>query len=213
MFPSFIEKLKIRLAQPLPGETVQFLMAPATRQQIRDIDPDTYHPKKSAVLILLFPVNNAINILLIQRAEYDGVHSGQVAFPGGKYEEQDVDLKQTAIRETFEEVGVPLNDIEIIGKLSDIYINPSNYLVTPFIGYSYKMPNFIIDEYEVQQTICIDLFQLNNNSVRAKKMITLANGTKINTPCYEIEGLTIWGATAMMISELNVVVEEAKRIK
>ncbi|MCE9538145.1 MAG: CoA pyrophosphatase [Bacteroidetes bacterium] len=210
MFAKFIEQLKVRFQKPLPGEDAQFLMASITRQRIQHIDPFIYNPRKSAVLILLFPMEEGIHTLLIQRPVYDGVHSDQVSFPGGKFEETDIDLSHTALRETFEEVGAPSNDIEIIGKLTDLYINPSNFLVSPFIGFVSKQPDFIMDTYEVQKIISVDLFSLNDKGIRSEKTITHSNGYKIKTPYYEIDGLTVWGATAMMISELNVFVEEAK---
>lgn len=212
MFIRFIEQLKIRFQKPMPGEEAQFLMAPFNRQRIQQIDPEKYNPKKSAVLILLFPVENCIYTVLIQRPVYEGIHSGQAAFPGGKFEEIDIDLEQTALRETFEEVGVPSNDIEIIGQLTDLYINPSNFLVSPFIGFVNKQPDFIMDAYEVQKIITVDLFSLNDAGIKSEKTITHSNGYKIKTPYYEIDGLTVWGATAMMISELNVIVEESKFI-
>ncbi len=212
MFPSFIEKLKIRFLKPLPGEDVQFIMAPFARHNFPNIDPEKYNPKKSAVLILLFPKGNNIYTLLIQRPVYDGVHSGQVAFPGGKFEETDIDLKQTALRETFEEVGVPSENIEIIGKLSDLFIKVSNFIVSPYIGFANKPPDFIMDAYEVQKIIPVDLFSLNDERIKSEKKIARNNGQKIKTPYYEIDGLTCWGATAMMISELNVIVEETKLI-
>ena len=212
MFLQIIEQLKIRFQKPLPGEKAQFLMAPLSRQRITTIHSENYHPRKSAVLILLFPVKDTIHTLFIQRPVYDGVHSGQVAFPGGKFEETDIDLKQTALRETFEEVGVLPHTVEIIGKLTDLYIPPSNFLVTPFIGVINKQPDFIIDAREVQNIILVDLFNLNNTKIKSEKIITNNNANQIKTPCYEIAGLTIWGATAMMISELNIIVEESGAI-
>jgi 8-oxo-dGTP pyrophosphatase MutT (NUDIX family) len=212
MFQSFVNQLKNRLQQALPGEDTQFLMAPVTRERIRQITKTDYHPKKSAVLILLFPDKNSIQTVLIQRPEYDGVHSGQVAFPGGKFEETDIDLKQTALREATEEIGVVSSTIEIIGHLTDVYISPSNFLVTPFIGCTAKKPDFTADVYEVQKVIVVDLFSLNNVEIKSVKTITHSNGYKIKTPYYDIEGLTVWGATAMMISELNAIVAESKTI-
>ena len=212
MFARFIEQLKKRFKKPLPGEDAQFLMAPYARQRKQAIDPEKHLPKKSAVLILLFPVKDKFHTLLIHRPVYDGVHSGQVAFPGGKFEEGDIDVEQTALRETFEEVGVLSKDIEIIGKLTEIYIRPSNFLVSPFIGVVNKKPNFIIDSHEVQKIITVDLFSLSDTRIKSEKSITLSNGLKIKAPYYEVDGLTVWGATAMIISELNIFVEESKNI-
>lgn len=210
MFFKFVELFKIRLQQALPGEDAQFLMAPSGRKKMPNPDLEELNPRKSAVLIILFPSDKAINILLIQRPVYDGVHSGQVAFPGGKFEKNDRNLQETALRETYEEIGVEANEIQVIGKLTDLYIPPSNFLVSPYIGFAKKQPDFLINTYEVQRIIAVDLFSLNDASIRTEKVITQSSGYKIKAPCYEIEELTIWGATAMMISELNVVVEEVR---
>lgn len=211
MFVRFIEQLKTRLQQPLPGEEAQYRMAPISRLQNKFISPDIYNPKKSAVLILLFPDHTHIKTVFIERPVYEGVHSGQVAFPGGKFEESDTDLKQTALRETFEEIGVSPDKITIIGQLTDLYINPSNFLVSPFIGYLNEPPDFIIDPREVQKIVTYDLFDLNNDTIRSEKEITFSGGFTLKTPYYDIEGLTVWGATAMMISELNALVEESRK--
>lgn len=209
MFRSFLAALKDRLTKELPGEEAQFSMAPISRERIREISKEKYSPKMSAVLILLFPYENSVQTILIQRPEYDGVHSGQVAFPGGKFEEGDIELSRTALRETSEEIGVDIKHVQLVGCLTDIYITPSNFLVRPFIGYVNEQPNFIPDSHEVQRIIQTDLFALNDQMIRSEKVILHSNGLKVKTPYYEIAGLTIWGATAMMISELNVVVEES----
>lgn len=211
MFIRSVEKIKLRLQEPLPGEKAQLLMAPSRRKFPEEF---IVHPnaKKSAVLILLFPFNNSIHTILIQRPIYEGVHSGQVSFPGGKYEEADQDLSFTALREASEEVGINTDSVEIIGKLTDLYIRPSNFLVSPFIAFTDRMPDFVIDNHEVQKIISVDLFALGSKEIKSEKIIIHSSGMKIKTPYYEIEGLTVWGATAMIISELNVIVKESKFI-
>lgn len=193
MFRNFINRLEHQLGQDLPGEETQFSMAPFARIRIAEIEKKNYDPKKSAVLILLFPEGDSIYTLLIQRQDYEGVHSGQVAFPGGKFEENDIELKQTALRETAEEVGVIPADIQILGSLTDVYIPPSNYLVKPFVGFVSKKPQFIIDPFEVKQIIPVDLFALNDIKIVGKKVIMQSSGYKIKTPYYDIEGFTVWG--------------------
>lgn len=205
----FISNLKEQLnSHPLPGEDVQFLMAPITRQKIKQRQLDTYLPRKSAVLILLYPIGNSINTILIQRPLYDGVHSGQIAFPGGKFEENDLLLENTALREANEEIGISTDNIQLIGSLTDVYISPSNFLVKPFVGFVHELSELKADSYEVSQIIHSDLFSLNNESIKGIKTIEHSNGFKIKTPYYEVEGFTVWGATAMMISELNAVVSK-----
>lgn len=207
MTEKFISNLKEHLkSHPLPGEDVQFLMAPITRQKIKQRQLDAYLPRKSAVLILLYPNENSINTILIQRPIYKGVHSGQIAFPGGKFEENDLYLENTALREANEEIGINTNNIQLLGSLTDVYISPSNFLVKPFIGFVHELSDLKADSYEVSQIIHSDLFSLNNESIKGIKTIEHSNGFKIKTPYYEVEGFTVWGATAMIISELNAVV-------
>ena len=212
MFVQFIEQLKIRLQQPLPGEEAQYEMSPAGRTKIKDLSFKLFKPKKSAVLILLFPHEENIKTVFIVRPVYNGVHSGQIAFPGGKFDKSDINLKQTALRETHEEIGVPSNNIEIIGNLTDVYINPSNFLVTPFIGYTPEKPNFIPNTQEVEKILTYDVFNLSNPAIKSQKKIKLSLGFEIMAPYYDLEVSTLWGATAMMVSELNKIIEEAKDI-
>ena len=210
MFRSFVTQLESLLNKELPGESAQFSMAPVNRMRLQDISKDNYKPKQSAVLILLFPEANSIKTILIQRGKYEGVHSGQIAFPGGQYEEGDLDLKQTALRETFEEIGISSENISVVGCLTDVYITPSNFLVKPYVGIMNQKPNFILDSNEVALVIPVDLLRLNSKDIRKEKSILQSGGFKIKTPYYEIEGLTVWDATAMMISELNAVVAQIK---
>ncbi|HEY0029794.1 MAG TPA: CoA pyrophosphatase [Bacteroidia bacterium] len=212
MIPDFFSKLKNRLAEFLPGEEAQFAMAPLKRKRLSEIPLETYQPRKSAVLILLFPANNSIHTLLIRRPEYEGAHSGQAAFPGGKFEESDRDLEQTALREAREEIGIDPEKVKIIGHLTDLYIPTSNFLVRPFIGYSLEEPVLLMDPREVQEIIEADLFSLDHIVRRGETTIQLREGYKVKTPYYDIEGLIVWGATAMIISELNAVVNDVKAI-
>lgn len=204
----FIEQLRMKLSEPLPGQNAQFLMVPGkvTEKRRNDSPSSVNNPKKSAVLILLYPVQNGISTVLIERAIYAGIHSGQIAFPGGKAEEGDPDLKYTALRETYEEIGVPIENVEVLGNLTDVYINPSNYLVTPYIGYLHGSPQFVKNEREVQTIITIDILN-RENVIKSEKKIKHSNGLSIQTPFYNVDGFTIWGATAMMMSELIVLTE------
>jgi 8-oxo-dGTP pyrophosphatase MutT (NUDIX family) len=211
MFSPFIQQLKYQLQQPLPGEDIQHQMSPIGRPKLKDFSNKEYNPKKSAVLILLFPHEQTIESTLIVRPLYDGVHSGQVAFPGGKYEEGDVHLQHTALRETHEEIGVAPHNIEIIGSLTEVYISPSNFLVTPFVGFTPKKPQFNPSPKEVDKIVTYDIINFGKTAIKTEKPIKLSMGFEIIAPCYEIEDITVWGATAMMISEFDNIIEEIKR--
>ncbi len=163
--------------------------------------------RQSSVLILFFPYKNDIGILLIKRTTDQSVHSGQISFPGGKKEDTDHDLKETALRETFEEVGIAPEYITIIGALSRLYIPPSNFDVYPFVGYVNAHPHVTINS-EVEKVMKVSLNELTNPNLPIEKTIRGHDGQLYKVPCYYIQNETIWGATAMMLSELLAVILE-----
>ena len=199
-----IDELKLKLHQPLPGVTSHLKMAPTHRvDDFSTMSKVVPSAKNSAVLILLFPDNGKIKTVFIKRSEYDGVHSGQISFPGGKFEKTDKDFEATALREANEEIGVLPDNIEIIGQLTDFYIPPSNFLVKVYVGYLLTKPEFIPDTKEVQSIIVADLDEFyNSNNVSEKEFYSTSRKIKISAPCYQVNGLEIWGATAMILSEL-----------
>ena len=199
-----IEQLKQKLQQPLPGVTSHLKMAPANRvQEFNNLNNIIPLAKNSAVLILLFPENGKLKTVFIRRSVYDGVHSGQISFPGGKVETTDKDFEATALRETFEEIGVKPEAIEIIGQLTDFYISPSNFLVKVFAGYTLQKPAFIPDKKEVQSILEVDIDEFfDSNNIAEKEFYSTSRKTAVFAPCYLVNGLEIWGATAMMLSEL-----------
>lgn len=186
----------------LPGLESQLKMAPINRKQEIMSLGQGKNAVKSAVLFLFYPDDKGRTItVFIKRPEYNGAHSGQISFPGGRYETTDPSLEFTALRETQEEIGVPVSDIEVAGKLSDLFIPPSNYIVSPYIGITRERPAFKADPLEVADILEIELsdfFQPGN--CRTKELV-LIGGYRLQTPCFEINSHTIWGATAMMVSE------------
>ncbi|TVR38772.1 MAG: CoA pyrophosphatase [Bacteroidia bacterium] len=193
----------------LPGLNVQLNMAPVLRKhEIRGVG-EGREPVTSSVLILLYPdAHNEVSTVMMQRPTYDGVHSGQISFPGGRYEKSDGNLQLTAIRETHEEIGIPPHKIEIINRLTDLYIPPSNYIVSPFIGLLQETPVFKPDKKEVERLITIPLKLFLGEKSIQKVPIRLSNGQTFHTPCYLINGDVIWGATAMIMAEFLALLEE-----
>ncbi len=206
MYNQFITQLKSSLQKTLPGKSAQRMMAPNIRFTGKTY-PNKKNSRDSGVLILLYPEMDSLYIPFIQRPNYIGAHGGQISLPGGKYEPNDINLRTTALRETKEEIGVPKDQIEILGHLSPIYIPNSNFNVTPFVGFVNNKPKFIADPYEVQNIIEAPLAQLlSDKSISTfKKEI---NGHTIEAPYYNIKGHVIWGATAMIISELKVIIRQ-----
>ena len=195
-----------RLSEELPGKLAHQEAAP-----YRKVDYDTLDLKtvrKSGVLVLCYKKNNEPHIVLIQRPIYEGTHSGQIAFPGGKVEKTDKNIIHTALREANEEVGVIMNDVEVIGKLSEVYIPVSNFLVSPVVGFIDYAPNFIAQEREVAEIIELELKHLTGIKELSLDNIKLSNGLKIEVPIFQFKQKTIWGATALMLNELRWILNE-----
>lgn len=184
----------------LPGNKSLLKLAPPARvKQILDgFIPK--NPKLAAVLVLFYgDENNDTRIILILRNTYNGVHSNQVSFPGGKKDDSDFNLKQTAIRETVEELGLDKSFIKIIGSLSKFYIPPSNFNVQPFIGIYNKLPKFNPCINEVSLVINPLFDDLINLKVVQSEICV--NNKLIKVPSYVINNQIVWGATAMIINE------------
>jgi 8-oxo-dGTP pyrophosphatase MutT (NUDIX family) len=201
----FAKKLKYRLSLPLPGVEAQLKMAHLERRlnySQRNVPP---HARMGAVLILLYESGDSIMTCFIERTTYDGVHSGQIAFPGGK-KETDETLVEAALREAEEEIGVKKTDVTVLGQLTELYIPPSNFLVHPFVGAITYTPDFFPEPAEVAEVVEVKVDDLFDVRYRGEKKIMLSNGNTIQTPYFNLQGKTVWGATAMIISEFLEVV-------
>ncbi len=198
-----IEKLRSKLDLALPGQEAHLKMMPKESAKIRFDEERMAKARLSGVLVLFYEKNNEIYLPLTQRHDYGGTHSGQVSFPGGKWEPEDIDIIHTAKREAREEIGIPEDRVAIIGQLSDLFIPPSNFKVSPIVGYTDHTPEFTIDSYEVKELLEVPLDHLLDETVIKRKEITVSNGFKLNAPYFELEGKVVWGATAMMLSELK----------
>ncbi len=186
----------------LPGQDAQYKAVPPNRP-FTDLEKAHRNPatRKAAVMALVHPVNDISHLALIRRNEYPGVHSGQVSFPGGKVEAADKNLVETATRETREEVGVNPEEYQVYSELTEVFIPPSQFLVQPYVGMSRSELHFEKDDREVVKVIHAPLSVFAAEGALQNHKMDLG-GLKMNIPAYEYEGNIIWGATAMMISEL-----------
>ncbi|MBK8515285.1 MAG: CoA pyrophosphatase [Saprospiraceae bacterium] len=203
----FIQNLEKRLYKDLPGEDFQNLMAPAGSEQYRILTQDY---KTACVLVLLFPKDNEWHISLIERAAShpEDKHAGQISFPGGKFDENDYSFEDCALRETYEEIGVPPEDIGILGSLTPLFVYVSNFLVHPFVGFTSEYPDFQPQKSEVSNIIEIPVMHFTKVKNKSTSDIQVRDITLPNTPFYDVNGHKLWGATAMMISELEQILRE-----
>lgn len=194
--------LNSRLAEKMPGESAHNQMKPELSNGSPIRFKHTESPRPGGVLILLYEDEGQVRFPLIQRPEYSGIHSGQIALPGGKKEQTDEDLIATAKRESEEEIGVDRRDIITIGSLSTFFVAASNYEVLPVIGYTQSKPTFVPDPREVTEIITPLATDLIDVSRRGVKDIIVRDGFALKSPYYNLQNKTVWGATAMMLSEL-----------
>lgn len=195
-------KIRTALYNVLPGEKAHCKMAPRPKfiEGIEGVH--SAPPVNSAVLVLIVPWGNTLAIPFIRRVNAGKYHGGQIAFPGGKMEKSDVNALQTALRECHEEIGVPEERVSILGVLSDIYIPLSNFNITPIVGTTLYMPEFTLSQNEVEQIIMVKLHDLFDDKNKTTTSF-YRHEHEIVAPGYKIGENFIWGATAMIIAELE----------
>ena len=211
MFNQFINDLVKELKNELPGFAAQKLMAPLGRKPPTDYLTKNVRPKKSAVLLLIYPDSELLfpkTILIVRPENEGGNHAGQISFPGGGFDSLDSDLSQTALREAEEEIGINRKSVFLIGELTPLYIPISNYMVHPYVGFSKTTPEFKIHIQEVQDLLECNLKELflKQNKGTIQRSIKTLN-KEIEVPCYKINERIIWGATAMILSEFEQIIK------
>ncbi len=207
LFSELINNLKKNLQKPLPGLEAQYKMAPVTKVEQLVYNSNDTPPRQSAVLALLYPEKNKTQLVLIKRAVDNSVHSGQISFPGGQTEPFDKDDKATALRETEEELGVDAKQVTVLGKLTPVYISPSNFNVVPVVGYLKKEPDFKPNE-EVEKVLTVAVSDLMKPNAAQIRKVTTQYVTNLEVPCFLVEGEILWGATAMMMNELLEIIKK-----
>lgn len=204
----FVERIKQRLVN-LPGESVQMQMAPFIRKPLNFYtEGENFNPKESAVAVIVFREDNDHKIVAIQRQTYDGFHSNQIAFPGGKRDAADESLYHTSVRELNEELGVLEEGLIYAGQLSKLYIPVSNFMVYPFLFFAPQKPLLSIATKEVAEVLNISVSKeliLSENKIQEK--VQFSAGLTGVVPGYKIQNKFIWGATAMILREVEEIVK------
>ena len=209
MSQNLIDDLLRKFDSDLPGERAHIEMAPINRPLSSFALKNAIEPRESAVSIILYQKDDAIHSILIQRPVYDGTHSGQIAFPGGKKEETDIHLEFTARRECFEEIGLPIESGILIKEMTKVFIPVSNFIVYPFVFFVDLIPELIASEREVEEIIHYKIDHLLKDEHQSKMDILLPNNIlQKNIPCFEIQNKKIWGATALILNELKLILKD-----
>lgn len=208
-FQDFLVHVPKLMEVGLPASEAHFKMAPLERiESMKNLKIETKNPKTAAVMMLFYPKNGLTHLVLIVRNSYQGVHSAQIAFPGGKYEPRDQVFENTALRETHEEIGIPPGSIEILKAFTRLYIPPSNFMVHPFLGISKEELVFVPDSSEVADIIELPLSVFMGDDILVSVNLTTSYAENIMVPAFKIEEHIVWGATAMMLSELKEVLKK-----
>jgi 8-oxo-dGTP pyrophosphatase MutT (NUDIX family) len=208
-FQDFLEYVPKLMEVTLPASEAHFKMAPLERiESLKNLNLETKNPKTAAVMMLFYPKNGRTHLVLIVRNSYQGVHSAQIAFPGGKYEPRDQIFENTALRETHEEIGIHPDNIEIKKAFTRLYIQPSNFMVYPFLGICKEEIVFIPDNNEVADIIELPLSVFLGDDIIVSVKITTSYAENIMVPAFKIKDHIVWGATAMMLNELKEVLKK-----
>lgn len=190
------------LQSELPGAKSHYKMLPPGRV-LKAAPADKNRKKNSSVLLLLFQENNELFACLIKRPSHMKHHAGQIALPGGRMEEGETAV-ETALRETFEEIGVPQEEIQIIGQLTKFYVEVSRFEIQPIVGWLNQRPTVTLCCYEVEKMI---FFPIRNFKPPHQEIQLETVSGKLNVPCIKFEDEIIWGATAMILSEFYDVIK------
>ncbi len=205
-----LERIRNRLGGSLPGSRAH---EPLRAKPLGNSIPKFEHtlpPKPGSVLLLLSPQSDTFIFPLIKRPDYSGLHSGQVSFPGGKAETGETAV-ETALREAKEEIGVDPSAVRVIGQLSSFFVIPSNFMVTPVVGYTQSSVELIPDRHEVARILFGKIADLVGDEAVKTKQIQVAGRYTMEAPHFEIDGEIVWGATAMMLNEFRLILKEIIR--
>lgn len=213
-FDEFLKQVPKLSNLELLGQEAQFLMAPDERiRALSEMDIEAKKPRWAGVMAVFYPnTKGETTLVLILRKTYKGVHSNQVGFPGGKAETFDESIKHTALRETEEEVGLPQNEINVVKKLTKLYIPPSNFWVQPFIGYVEQTPVFTKEDAEVEAILEVPLEEFLADKSVITQRIDTSYGTMLDVPAFYLSEHVVWGATAMMLSEVKWAFQQLDRL-
>ncbi|MGQ9681268.1 MAG: NUDIX hydrolase [Anaerolineae bacterium] len=193
------------LQLPLPGAAAQQRLSP--RPRTLGVTPPAEY-RDGGVLLLLYPRDGELHLVLTRRTDHLPNHAGQVSLPGGLREPRDANLTDTALRETREELGLAADGIELLGPLTPLEIPVSGYRIHPWVAYTPRAPTFVPEPQEVAEVIEVPLSRLLDPATTACELRTI-RGVTVTVPFFFVAGHKVWGATAMVLSEFVEVLKAA----
>ncbi len=194
-----IQEVISALTKPPPGLEAQLGMVPPYRRQEAGLLRTPPPCKQAGVLLLLYPVGGRLYFPLTRRPESVEFHKGQISLPGGAQESGE-SLQQTALRETQEEIGVAAGEIEVIGRLTHLFVPPSNFSIQPWVGWRPSRPTFKVEPIEVAELIEASLDELLDPATAQVEEREIRGG-RWPIPFYGLGSHKVWGATAMILAE------------
>lgn len=205
-----LDLVQKEINKELPGVDAQNKLSPVAALSKYRIAPDDH--KKACVMGLIYPEGNELRMAFIERtfSHPEDKHGGQISFPGGKLEKEDGSYLIGALREVEEEIGVPPEQITVIGQLTDLYVFASNFLVYPFLGYMNHAPAFIPQIEEVASIVSFPIEKLLSVDMIDTKDLKVRSHVMKDVPYYKLNQHVLWGATAMITSEIVELIRRAQ---
>lgn len=206
-----IDDIKKRLAHQLPGEEAHIPMSPMGRGRSSEAIKNAVNYRESAVALVIYENNAELNGILTQRSSYRGIHSGQICLPGGKKENFDLSLKETAIRECVEEIGLFQERFNLLGELTPVFIPLSNFSIQPYIFHYSESPVFTKNIREVAEIFTFPLKQLFEKDIIKKTRIEFSEERFLDDiPYFDINNKVVWGATALILHEFKEMLQNSE---
>jgi 8-oxo-dGTP pyrophosphatase MutT (NUDIX family) len=199
------EDLLDKFSQELPGEKSHLAFMPFRGSSMEQLKSGISYRDAAVAIILFHNSKNNLSTIVTKRQDYDGSHSGQISFPGGKKELADRDLKETAIRECFEEIGIDTSSFELIKELTPLFVPVSQFLITPYVFYTHNQSfEYNASEREVARIYELDLINLYKPESIVELDLQLSTDFKMKrVPHFKQGEILIWGATALILNELK----------
>lgn len=202
------DRIEAALRLPLPGRAAQICMAPVPRP----LDPPApdHQPRRAGVLLLLYAAEEKgeLCMVLTRRTESVADHKGQISLPGGAVDPGDPSTAHTALREACEEIGVCKDDVRLLGELTPVYIEPSDFCIEPHVAYLPRRPTFELQPDEVAELLEVPVTHFLGDGNKAVEDRILHN-PPMRVPYFDVFGHKVWGATAMVLAEFAAIISEA----